>query len=60
MKSNHKLPADVPAHGCGRCMWWKQTTPDGWGMCLLQKHPHWYQCMVCDEYEFDPEQKAGQ
>ena len=60
MKSSHKLPADAPAHGCGRCLWWQQSTPDGWGMCLLKHHPQWYKCMVCDEYEYDPEQRSEQ
>lgn len=49
-----KLPADTPEHACGRCIWWAQKTPDGWGNCCIFKEKRWHACMVCPEYEYEP------
>lgn len=53
MKTEYILPADTPAAACGRCIWWKQTTQDGWGRCMVYKEKRWYKSMVCLEYEQD-------
>ena len=55
MKGKFKIPADVPAAACGRCIWFKLDRPDGWGKCLVKKGSFFYKCMVCAEYEFDGE-----
>lgn len=55
MKGKYPIPSDLPAAACGRCMWFKCIKSDGWGKCLLDGSSHWYKCMVCVEYEFDPE-----
>lgn len=55
MKSKYKLPAGLPKHACGRCVWWTQTTEEGWGRCALKRDRFWYQCMVCCEYEMVPD-----
>lgn len=59
MKSKYQLPADCPAVACGRCMWWKQKDEVGWGQCLVYKDKRWYKCMVCPEYEFDPDARSS-
>lgn len=55
MNSKFKRPADTPAAACARCMWWVQKKEDGWGLCLCFKEKRYYKCMVCAEYELDPE-----
>ena len=63
MKDKFPIPSDVPAAACGRCMWFMCMAADGWGICLLDDSRHWYKCMVCEEYEMDPEiwtAKVGQ
>ena len=55
MRSKYRLPRDLPAAACGRCLWWKQIDADGWGQCLVQDEKTWYKCMVCSEYEMDNE-----
>lgn len=55
MKGKFPIPSDVPAAACGRCMWFKCMTPGGYGKCLLDGSRHFYKCMVCEEYELDPE-----
>lgn len=53
MESRFRVPKDVPAAACGRCMWWQQKDDEGWGKCLLKRGTFWYKCMVCCEYEQD-------
>lgn len=53
MNGKFKVPADVPAAACGRCIWFKLDRPDGWGKCLIGRGTFFYKCMVCPEYEFD-------
>lgn len=55
MRTKYKVPRDLPAAACGRCMWWKQTDDEGWGKCLIWNEKRWYQCMVCQEYDMDTE-----
>lgn len=55
MESRFRVPKDVPAAACGRCVWWQQKDAEGWGKCLLKRGSFWYKCMVCCEYEFDPD-----
>lgn len=59
MKGKFKIPADVPAAACGRCIWFKLDRPDGWGKCLVKKGSYFYKCMVCAEYEFDSDIELG-
>lgn len=48
--------SDIPAAACARCIWWQRRDEEGWGKCLVHHgESHWYQCMVCPEYEMDPE-----
>lgn len=54
MKSKYEIPKDLPAAACGRCIWWQQIDPEGWGQCLVMNEKRWYQCMTCNEYEYDP------
>ena len=51
MKSKFEIPAGLPAHACGRCLWWRQIDAEGWGKCRLNLEKRWYQCLVCPEYE---------
>lgn len=37
MRSKYKVPRDLPAAACGRCMWWKQTDDEGWEIALSGK-----------------------
>lgn len=53
MRSKYQVPADLPAAACGRCLWWQQSDPEGWGKCLVKNYRIWYKCMVCPEYEMD-------
>lgn len=53
MYSRFERPKDTSAVACGRCLWWKQTTSEGWGRCCLSKEFMWYQHAVCSEYELD-------
>ena len=53
MRGKYKIPADVPAAACGRCIWFKLDRPDGWGKCLIWSSSHFYKRFVCEEYEFD-------
>lgn len=55
MKSEYTVPRDLPAAACGRCVWNKPITSEGWGMCLIYRERRWYKCMVCPEYDQDPE-----
>ena len=50
-----KMPADTPAAACANCIWWTQRTVDGWGRCHIYNERRYYKCMVCSEYELDPE-----
>lgn len=54
MKGRYPVPHDLPAAACGRCMWFKIFDQSGNGHCLISGEPRWYKCMVCPEYEFDP------
>lgn len=56
MKSKYTRPADTPAHACGRCLWWKQTDPEGWGLCRIWNDKYWHKCMTCEQYEYEPEE----
>lgn len=55
MKGKFKIPKDVPAAACGRCIWFKPDYKDGMGKCLVYGEKRYYKCMVCSEYEFDSE-----
>ena len=55
MKGRYPLPQDLPAAACGRCLWFKLTKNDGYGQCLVRPGQlYYYKCMVCAEYEQDP------
>lgn len=54
MRGQYQRPSDMPAACCGRCMWFHQNDKDGNGHCLLDGYLHYYKCMVCEEYEFEP------
>lgn len=60
MRSKYRVPRDLPAAACGRCLWWKQTDADGWGQCVLQGNMTWYKTMVCSEYDMDNEINIAQ
>lgn len=55
MKNAHKVPSDLPAAACGRCFWHKLTDDEGNGKCLVWNEYRYYKCMVCSEYEMDPD-----
>jgi hypothetical protein len=59
MKGKFKIPADVPAAACGRCIWFKLDRPDGFGKCRIWNDMYFYKCMVCEEYELDSEIDLG-
>ena len=59
MNGKFKIPADVPAAACGRCIWFKLDRSDGWGKCLVKKGSYFYNSMVCAEYEFDIDIEPG-
>lgn len=59
MKSKYNLPDGCPSAACGRCMWWQQKDEEGWGQCLLYKEKRWFKCMVCPEYEQDPDARLS-
>lgn len=40
---------------CARCTWWSNEYGFPMGRCQILDEPRWYQCMVCDEYEVDPD-----
>ncbi len=58
MTTNYQVPVDTPHAACGRCEWWKPKTHDGWGRCAWWREKRWYKCMVCSEYEVDPDRAA--
>ena len=55
MRGKYKIPKDVPAAACGRCIWFKLDYKEGWGKCLVHREKRYYKCMVCSEYDFDIE-----
>lgn len=55
MKGKYRIPKDVPAEACGRCLWFKPDYKDGYGKCLVHGVKRYYKCMVCSEYEQDSE-----
>jgi hypothetical protein len=55
MVSKFARPADTPKSACGRCCWWKQTNEVGSGHCSIWDESRWYKCMVCDEYDMEPD-----
>lgn len=55
MRYLFKRPADTPSAACGRCIWFSQDTAEGWGRCALWREKRWYKCMICVEYECDPD-----
>lgn len=59
MFSLYPIPADLPQHACGRCVWFRNDTKDGNGTCLAMRGRKYYKCMVCEEYELDPEVKTA-
>ena len=48
-------PMDTPKIACGRCYWWKQKNSEGSGHCKIWNESRWYKCMVCPEYEMEPD-----
>lgn len=56
MKREYNIPKDSPAACCARCMWYKcKLDKDGFAQCLMYREKRYYKCMVCPEYELDPE-----
>ena len=50
------IPKDAPAACCARCMWYTCILDnDGFALCLVHRERRYYKCMVCSEYDFDPE-----
>ena len=54
MRGRYPRPSDMPAACCGRCFWYQQDDADGNGHCVLDGCKRYYKCMVCEEYEFEP------
>lgn len=56
MRRKYIIPSDSPAVCCARC-WWHAPIidKDGFSYCIIHREKRYYKCMVCSEYEIDPE-----
>lgn len=53
MRQCETVLQELPADGCGRCVWWNRRPHKGHGQCMLLREQRWYRCMPCCEYERD-------